>query len=312
MRFFLSLTNIKNKTKPVLTLLLYLVSFAPGALALELPSITKKPFAAGDKLFACEAYSEAAQAYQVCVDQNPEDPKAHLRLGKSLARLGQEETALNEFFKTLFLNNSASKMPEENLEARSEISAIFLKRGDYDEAGGQLRQILALRPQDKEVRGNYALCLQNCGFLDAAIEQFNLLLRQEPKNVTALYNLGTVYLKKTDSQNAKTCFMKVVGMEPKNDLAFIGLARAYLLEKQVKQAIAVLTKIVERSPSNYFANLALADAYKQAGSEDIAIEYYRKAIALNPKDPASKAALLSIIEKSNTKSLVQNSKVEIK
>lgn len=306
------MTNIKSKTKPVLTLLLYLSTFAPASMALELPSLTKKPYASGDRLFACEAYSEAAQAYQVLVDQYPEDAKAHLRLGKSLARLGQEETALNEFFKTIFVNNAASKMPEENLEARGEIAAIFLKRGEYDEAGGQLRQILALRPQDKEVRGNYALCLQNCGFLDASIEQFNLLLRQEPKNITTLYNLGTVYLKKTDSQNAKNCFMKVVGMDPKNDLAFIGLARAYLYEKQVKQAIAVLTKIVERSPSNYFATIALADAYKQDGSEDIAVDYYRKAFQLNPKDPASKAALLSIIEKSNTKSLVQNSKVEIK
>lgn len=312
------MTNIKNKTKPALTLLLYLAIIAPVALdascasALELPSIGKKPMAAGDKLFACGAYSEAAQAYQIWIDQNPEDAKAHLRLGKSLARLGQEETALNEFFKTIFLNNSASKMPEDNLDARTEIGAIFLKRGDYDEAGGQLRQILALRPQDKEVRGNYALCLQNCGFLDASIEQFNLLLRQEPKNVITLYNLGTVYLKKSDSQNAKTCFMKVVGIEPKNDLAFIGLARAYLLEKQVKQAIAVLTKITERSPTNYFANLALADAYKEAGAEDVAIDYYRKAVSLNPKDPASKAALLTIIEKSNRKSLVQNSKVEIK
>lgn len=309
---------LKNKNKPAiftsLVLLTYL--FAPASPALELPSINKKPYAAGDKLFACEAYSEACQAYQICVDQNPEDAKGHLRLGKALARLGQEEQALNEFYKALFVNNQASKMPEENLETRMEIAAIFLKQGNYDEAGGQLRQVLALRPQDNEVRGNYALCLHNCGFLDRAVEQFDILLKANPKNVIALYNLGTVYLKKMDTEKAKTCFMKVVGIDPKNDLAFIGLSRAYMMSKQEKQAIAVLGKILERSPGNYFATLALADAYKQAGEQDNAIEYYRKAIQLNPKDPASKAALLSIIEKSNThssvRSLVQNTKVETK
>lgn len=309
---------LKNKNKPAIFTCLVLTSylFAPAGQALELPSINKKPYAAGDKLFACEAYSEAAQAYQIIVDQNPEDAKAHLRLGKALARLGQEEQALNEFFKALFVNNQASKMPEENLETRMEIAAIFLKQGNYDEAGGQLRQVLALRPQDNEVRGNYALCLHNCGYLDRAVEQFDILLKANPKNVTALYNLGTVYLKKTESEKAKTCFMRVIGIDPKNDLAFIGLSRAYMMSKQEKQAIAVLGKILERSPGNYFATLALADAYKQAGDQDSAIEYYRKAIQLNPKDPASKAALLSIIEKSNThssiRSLVQNTKVETK
>ncbi len=301
--------------KPISAVLLILSFIAHTTLpvgALELPSLTKKPYAAGDKLFACEAFSEAVQAYQICVDQNPEDAKAHVRLGKALVRTGQEEQALDEFFKSIFVNNSGSKMPEENLEARLEISAIFLKRGNYDEAGGQLRQVLALRPQDKEVRGNYALCLQNCAFLDASVEQFNILLKADPKNVIALYNLGTVYLKKTDTTNAKTCFMKVVGIDPKNDLAFVGLARAFLMEKQERQAIAVLTKVIERSPSNFFAILALGDAYKQAGQDDRAIDFYRKAVQLNPKDPASKAALLAIIEKSSAKSLAQNSKVEIK
>ena len=254
----------------------------------------------GDALFAKKAYHAACSVYKQAVALEPSDWELRLKLGKSLARIGKANEALNELFQSLVLNE---KHPQENVPARSEIAAIFLKMANYDEAGGQLKQILELNPEDSVVRGNYALCLERLGFIELALEELNHVARANPNSTAAFYNLGNVLYKSQDFKRAKLSFKRAIGLDPKNHLAIVALARTHLALNELKQAFFVLKQAIKLNPNNHYAYLCLAEVYEKQGQEADAIESYKKAIQINPSDPASKAALSKLLD--NSKRLVE-------
>jgi len=255
----------------------------------------KKFITRGDQLFGAGAYHGSLSFYQQAVSTEPASYEAHLKYGTALARLGSNNDALKELFQSLLLN---ADHPETNLSARSEIAAILMKQGNYDEAGGQLKQVLDLAPSDLVVRGNYALCLQNLGFVDAAIEQFKILVKANSFDTVALYNLGAAYLRKGDGDSAKRYFERVVSIDKKHVLSYIGLANASMLKSNNQDALRYCRTAVELGPENHYAYLALGDVYEKLEDKGHAAEAYKRAIQLNPRDAASRAAMAKLLQTS--------------
>ncbi len=255
----------------------------------------KRLLARGDQLFSSAAYHGCLSFYQQAVTAEPSSWEAHLKYGRTLARLSRNEEGLSELFQSVMLN---ADHPETNLTARSEIAAIFMKQGNYDEAGGQLKQVLDLSPTDNAVRGNYAICLEHLGFIDAAIEQFRLIVKANSYDTVVLYNLGAAYLRKADFQTACKYFERVISIDNKNVLSYLGLANAMLLTGNVEKSIEYCKVAVKLAPNNHFAHLALGDAYEKSGDRGKAVDSYRTAIQINPRDSASRAALAKILESS--------------
>ena len=254
----------------------------------------------GDALYDKKAYHAACSVYKQAVSLEPGNWELRYKLGRSLSRIGKTNEALNELFQALVLNE---KHPLENVPARTEIAAIFLKMANYDEAGGQLRQILELTPDDSIVRGNYAICLERLGFLELALEEFNHVARANPGSTAAFYNLGNTLFRKQDYKRAKLSFKRAIGLDPKNHLAIVALARTHIELGESKEALFVLKQAIKINPNNHYAYLCLAEVYEKQGQEADAIEAYKKAIQINPQDPASKAALSKLLD--NSKRLVQ-------
>ena len=64
--------------------------------------------------------------------------------------------------------------------------------GDNDLAGAarHFERALAFDPNDLDVLGNSAVLLQSLGRLDEALALDETVVRRDPVNVTALFNLG--------------------------------------------------------------------------------------------------------------------------
>lgn len=257
----------------------------------------KKMVAKGDALYNTGAYHGSVNFYQQAVTVEPGSAEAHLKYGRALARLGSNTDALKELFQSLILN---ADHPESNLSARSEIAAILMKQGNYDEAGGQLKQVLDLSPNDASVRGNYALCLEHLGFVDAAIEQLKLILKTNSYDTVVLYNLGAAYLRKGDGPAAKRFFERVVSIDPKHVMAYLGLANASMLNGDNHGALKCCLKAVAIAPENHYAFLSLGDVYEKLEEKGLALEAYKRAIQINPRDSASRAALAKLLQASRS------------
>ncbi|MDZ4832178.1 MAG: tetratricopeptide repeat protein [Candidatus Melainabacteria bacterium] len=255
----------------------------------------KKMVARGDQLYSTGAYHGSVNFYQQAVVAEPGSAEAHLKYGRALARLGSNNEALKELFQSLILN---ADHPEANLGARAEIASILMKQGNYDEAGGQLKQIVDLSPNDTSVRGNYALCLQHLGFVDAAIEQFKLILKTNSYDTVVLYNLGASYLRKGDGVAARKYFDRVVAIDPKHVMAYLGLANASMLNGDNQEALKCCLKAVAIAPENHYAFLSLGDVYEKLEEKGRAVEAYKRAIQINPRDSASRAALVKLLQAS--------------
>lgn len=238
---------------------------------------------------AQKAYSQAAATFKKAVEAKPDSWEAHLELGKALSRIGSADAAILELLESLRFNLK-------NPEAREEMAVIFMNRSSFDEAGGQLKQVLDLVPDDYMARGNYGLCLEQIGYIDAAIEQFNIVAKAKPNNIEALYNLALAYQLKGKFDEAALYYKRVLAIDPKHSLSYMGLGKSYLFHKDYKTAVLLEQQAIKMAPTNHFAYLVLGDAYDGMGATGESLEAYRKAIQLNPKDPGCRAVLANLLK----------------
>ncbi|MBX9696044.1 MAG: tetratricopeptide repeat protein [Cyanobacteria bacterium] len=266
---------------------------SPQVLAIGTNRESKKYINKGDELFARGGFHAAATYYRKGLEELQEDWTLHLKLGRCLARSGQDKDALKELFHSMILNE---KNPEENLLARVEVASLLMRQGNYDEAGGQLKQVLDFHPEDSTVRGNYAICLENLGFLDGAIAEFQTILQANPNDTVAIYNLANAQLQKNQFVKAAKLFKQAAQLDPANMMAHIGLGRAMLGGGNSQGAIELASDLSTSDPDNYLAYLLLGDALDKEGDRERALEAYKKAIKINPKDPACKKALARMLD----------------
>jgi tetratricopeptide (TPR) repeat protein len=290
---------LKSTSRRAVALYVCLLAFPLPGLASVIPKASerecKKFITRGDQLYSTGAYHGSVNFYQQAVVVEPASVEAHLKYGRALARLGSNNEALKELFQSLLLN---ADHPETNLDARAEIASILMKQGNYDEAGGQLKQIVDLSPNDSAVRGNYAICLDHLGYVDSAIEQLKLILKTNSYDTTVLYNLGAAYLRKSDGGAAKRYFERVIQIDSKHVMAYLGLANSNMLNDDNQEALKCCLKAVEIAPENHYAYLSLGDVYEKLEQKGRAVEAYKRAIQINPRDSASRAALVKLLQAS--------------
>ena len=107
----------------------------------------------GRSEYAQSAYTQAAATFQKAVDAKPDSWEAHLELGKAMSRMGNADGAILQLFESLKLNIK-------NPQAREELAVVFMNRASWDEAGGQLKQVIDMEPDNYLARGNYGLWLR--------------------------------------------------------------------------------------------------------------------------------------------------------
>lgn len=249
--------------------------------------------------------TQATRLLEGLIAKRRDVAEAHLELGRIQNRLGNQDQAIMSLMEALTL---LSDNPIKGLEARETIGAIYMKRGNYDEAGGQFKKIVDASPTNVTARGNLGICLEQIGFVDLAIEEFKKVLAVEPNNFVSLYNLGLAMSLKGDYSTACAYFEKAMTKNPREPqvaMAVLGLASCYEAKQQYPEAKLMIDKVISLDPRNHYAYLAKARVYEALKEPGKAIESIRKAMQLAPNDANCKAAMSELLIKSmpNTASL---------
>jgi tetratricopeptide (TPR) repeat protein len=249
--------------------------------------------------------TQATRLLEGLIAKRRDVAEAHLELGRIQNRLGNQDQAIMSLMEALTL---LSDNPIKGLEARETIGAIYMKRGNYDEAGGQFKKIVDASPTNVTARGNLGICLEQIGFVDLAIEEFKKVLAVEPNNFVSLYNLGLATSLKGDYNAACAYFEKAMTKNPREPqvaMAVLGLASCYEAKQQYPEAKLMIDKVISLDARNHYAYLAKARIYEALKEPGKAIECIRKAMQLAPNDANCKAAMSELLIKSmpNTASL---------
>jgi len=144
-------------------------------------------------------FENAKQIFEDLLKNNPELADAHALLGQALGELAQSTADLN-------------KKIQYGMEAFREFARALEIEPD--------------NPYALVARGYARLMVPPpLGGVDAAIEDFNLVINSHPEFIDAYIGLAEAYSKKEDHEKAKEYFNKVLGLDPENVQAKEGLSR---------------------------------------------------------------------------------------
>jgi tetratricopeptide (TPR) repeat protein len=144
-------------------------------------------------------FENAKQIFEDLLKNNPEVADAHALLGQALGELAQSTADLN-------------KKIQYGMEAFREFARALEIEPD--------------NPYALVARGYARLMVPPpLGGVDAAIEDFNLVINNHPEFIDAYIGLAEAYSKKGDQEKAKEYFNKVLELDPENVQAKEGLSR---------------------------------------------------------------------------------------
>jgi tetratricopeptide (TPR) repeat protein len=128
-------------------------------------------------------HEDAARRYRDALDLRPDFAPALRGLGQSLDSLGRPEEAIGWYRK-------AADADPELWEARNDLALALAGRGDFDEAGALLVDLVRARPGDAMLHYNLANVRLQSGRAIKAIDGYRLALGLDPDNPRIHNNLG--------------------------------------------------------------------------------------------------------------------------
>ena len=197
-------------------------------------------------------YNAAIPPLQKFIEQKPDVAFAHFQLGYAYTALKRPAEARGEYEKAVALD---PKMPEAQLNL-----GILLLETDPQAAVAPLTKAVELLPSESRPRYLLGLAEERSGDSLGAAEALEGAASLDPKDATALTELGRIYAKANRPADAEAKFRAALGLEPKSPEALQGLALS--LDQQKKAA---------------------------------AVDAYREYLAVRPADNAARTRLVHLL-----------------
>lgn len=141
---------------------------------------------------------------------------------------------------------------------------------------------------DKAALLEKALKEQAAGNTDAAGKSFRALLREDPKNKFAFYNLGVLAHQAGDAATAMSDYKQALTIDPAYEPALYNLAILTDNAGDAKGAVALYRNAIKADPTDGGAHFNLGLLLQRLGDQAGAVKEINTAIKL---DPAFKARL---------------------
>jgi tetratricopeptide (TPR) repeat protein len=267
--------------------------------------------------------------------QYPKDPVAlalRATLWLEMGNRSQLQQALSE------LETAVGKLPQ-NAVVRFNLGRAYFTKGDVDQARTQFKAAVDIQPdylaprqaliEIHLIKGEYALALQfadetlsyaqgnlqtrllrsqalqGIGKVDDARKELQIVLKQYPNSVEAMFRLGLLELSAKDPAAAARTFEQCMKNSKDNFPCVVGAAEVYARQKQYDKAIEFLSAELKKSPDRRELRLALGNTFVLAGKYDAAVGIFS---AMLSKEPDSADLHLRLAE---TSRLMGNFKVAI-
>jgi tetratricopeptide (TPR) repeat protein len=137
------------------------------------------------------------------------------------------------------------------------IGEAFYNLGDLQRAINYYKRAIDLAPFVLDFKNKYGSALAAKGLLPNAEKEFQDILKENPKHVSALTNLGYVKLAQGNVREAEQLYFKALSLDPDYEALLLNIAGLYAYKKDFKQAEIYLNKILKRNPNNIKAKQAL-------------------------------------------------------
>ena len=230
----------------------------PGS-ASALAGLGRAALARGDHARAAEHLTRA-------LNLEPQATSLHYPLALAYRSLGEPDKTDTHLQR---LGNGTPTLSDPLMEAFHDLlesglayqnrGLAAMQTGAWDEAARLFRKGLELEPENPALRHPLATVLYQMGDVDAAVEQFEEIIRQSAAFAQAPYSLGLILESQGRYEEAVTRFSTAVRIDPNYVEARLGLARSLFALRQMEAALPHYLRIVEVDPRRVEAWIEGAD-----------------------------------------------------
>lgn len=172
-----------------------------------------------------------------------------------------------------------------------DLSSALMLDGRYAEAAAVLPRGVASNAEDVPLLLNYALALQRSGQLEKAVEQYQQVVKIQPKMTGPHSSMGLVYYLLGDTAKARGEWQEAINLGNRRPLDTAGLAA---LDGRSDDALPQLEQLTRTRPENEGGWLLLSDVRRALGDEEGAQAAYARGVELVPEYAKLKRPALTV------------------
>ena len=209
--------------------------------------LEKDPKNARAQWLAGKAVAQARPADAVPFLENaanlaPKDPEIWFDLG--VARMAAGEVRLGGQALT-----QAMELAPDDPRIYLEMGKVHLHLRDFEAADAHFEQALALKPSNEikaAIRYHSGILRERQGNARKAEDEYRLALKIQPDYVPAMVNLAAILVEEKRYDDALPVLQKALGIDPKNPSAHYNLGRLYVEQGKVEEGKKQLQPLLSR------------------------------------------------------------------
>ena len=165
----------------------------------------------------------------------------------------------NKLTDTYLINTKLIKKSYSNDDAWTcyRIGEAFSNLGDIQRAINYYKKSIDLAPYVLDFKNKYGAALAANNLLPNADKIFTEILKENPKHVSALTNLGFVKLRQGNVKEAELLYFKALALDPDYEALLLNIAGLYAYKKDFTKSVNYLERILKRNPNSPKAKDAL-------------------------------------------------------
>lgn len=222
---------------------------------------------------------DAIRSYRQYLKQKPDQVAVRARMARLQIQVGRYKDAL-PFYRMMY----ATRGQKPGLTRT--LLMLYRKTLQFQVAERLARQMLATNARNKEVYSELILLYASWGKYNQALLAGHVALKALKFNdASLLNNMGTVYLKKGQPQNARRMFQQAVKQDPSHLQARMNLGTMAMERGAFKQALTHWKAVLEKNPHHEQASRQYAAALMGTRQYKKAHPVYASLLDKNPNDP---------------------------
>ena len=163
------------------------------------------------------------------------------------------------------------------------LASIAGAKRNPDDAKELLIKATAIQPKNTTAIHNLGTCYKQLGKLDESKNYYSKVLEIDPKHTNAHYNLGIIYYELKDFKKAKSYLKKTTELQKNYGIAFFSLGNVHADLKEYNEAMSCYLKAIEINPRIVGAHNNLGLIYRTMNDHESAVKSYLEAIKLESK-----------------------------
>ncbi len=202
----------------------------------------------GEQLMNDKAYAHAAQMMEQALKRDPTNPQGLLLLAVSFEKMKNFERAVQVY-------QHAIEMKHGTDQIYSRLGKAYLRLHRLDKAVEAMARASDLNPTDLDNLRNLGIAYLQLQRVDDAEKAFKTITVQYDRYAAAYNGLGLVAIKRGDGDTARQNFEKAIELDSKQVEPLLNLGLLYQKAGNKEQALRYFKMFLEKAPREEYGHL---------------------------------------------------------